>query len=476
MTLRARVVLLLVGLLALGSLVSGGAVFGALQDWAGERSEDVLAAAAADLGAELAARPPQERRLGPGPRGSEGPGALWAGMAERGDAPSSVRLLDADGRVVDTLAIGDPPLLEEAPAGEGDFRRAPAVPGGAPVWLLHTSRLPDGWTLEVGMRVDADDALVGRAGRVVLTCSLLSLALVAALAAPLVRRTLRPLESVAATAEVIGAGDLSRRVATGEPATAEVGRLEGALNAMLDRLETAFADRRAAEERLRAFVADASHELRTPIATVRGYAELFRRGAADRPGDLATAMRRIEEESTRMGSLVEEMLLLARLDRERPPRERPVDLVAAAGDAVADARAADPARDYGLVPAAGSVGTVGDPDRIRQTLANLLANVAHHTPEGTRAEVRVRATGTEAVVEVRDDGPGPPPGDPERLFDRFHRGSGPRAGGGGGAGLGLAVVAAIVHAHGGTVAAGTAPGGGAVFTVRLPRASDTVGP
>ncbi|HWK29765.1 MAG TPA: HAMP domain-containing sensor histidine kinase [Solirubrobacter sp.] len=286
-----------------------------------------------------------------------------------------------------------------------------------------------------------------------------ALALIGGFALVVVRVGLLPLDRIGHTAAAIAGGDLSHRVESTDPRT-EVGRLGVALNRMLDRLEDAFAARAASEERLRRFLADASHELRTPLASIRGYAELYRMGATD---DVPNAMGRIEEQAARMGVLVDDLLTLARLDEVRRAPHRPVDLVELARDAVADARATAPDRDIAL--RARPTTVTGDPDQVRQVLANLLRNALVHTPPGTPIEVTVEP----GSLRVRDHGPGLPPGDPEELFERFWRAEGGRERGKGGAGLGLAIVAGIVDAHGGTVTAADAPGGGAVFDVRFPR-------
>jgi two-component system OmpR family sensor kinase len=296
-------------------------------------------------------------------------------------------------------------------------------------------------------------------------------AVLAALAAAgwwLVRLGLRPLDRIGATAGAIAAGDLSHRVERAEPRT-EVGRLGLALNAMLARLEQAFAERRASEERLRRFLADASHELRTPLASIRGYAELFRIGAAREGADVEKAMSRIEDESARMGVLVEDLLALARLDEIRDAHREPVDLGELAGDAADDARAVAPDREIELRGGGNGAAVVdGDPDQLRQVLANLLRNALVHTPAGTPIEIALTTTGAEATLAVRDHGPGLPTSDPSELFDRFWRADPGRGRGRAGAGLGLAIVAGIVNAHGGRAEAADAEGGGARFTVVLP--------
>ncbi len=288
----------------------------------------------------------------------------------------------------------------------------------------------------------------------------------------LVRRGLRPLDRIGDTARAIGDGDLARRVEPAEPRT-EVGRLGLALNAMLGQIEVAFAERRASEERLRRFIADASHELRTPLTSIRGYAEMFRRGAAANPADTATAMRRIEAESARMAVLVDELLLLARLDEGRPLECAPVDLARLAEDTVTDARAVEPDRPlrYDRPP---PITVLGDEGRLRQVLANLLANVRQHTPAGTAAVVRVIEADAGVRIEVADEGPGLTPEEAGRVFERFYRTDPSRSRQRGGAGLGLAIVEATVAAHGGTAGVDAVAGEGATFWVTMPLAGTSL--
>jgi two-component system OmpR family sensor kinase len=284
-----------------------------------------------------------------------------------------------------------------------------------------------------------------------------------------VRLGLRPLDRIEVTAGEIAAGELSRRVSPADSRT-EVGRLGLALNAMLDRLERAFADRTLSEERLRQFLADASHELRTPLASIRGYAELHRMGATEDAAGTETAMRRIEDESKRMGVLVEDLLTLARLDEEPVVRRQPVDLAALARDAAEDARAT--ARDRSIsVSAPASAIVSGDAHQLRQVLANLTRNALVHTPAGTPIEVAVSEDEEGVAVSVRDHGPGLPAKSQENIFDRFWRSEGGRERGKAGAGLGLAIVQGVVDAHGGRITAQNAPGGGALFVVRLAKSA-----
>jgi two-component system OmpR family sensor kinase len=291
------------------------------------------------------------------------------------------------------------------------------------------------------------------------------LALLGLAAWAVVRVGLLPLDRMGHTAGAIAGGDLSHRVESTDPRT-EVGRLGIALNAMLDRLERAFAARQESEDRLRQFIADASHELRTPLASIRGYAELFRMGAARSPEDTAKAMRRIEDEAARMGVLVEDLLTLARLDEIAAAPHTAVDLGRLVGDAIDDARATAPDRDIDS-RVDGETAVRGDAHQLRQVLANLLRNALVHTPAGTAIEVSAARDGREVRLEVRDHGPGLPTDDPQEIFERFWRSEGGRERGRGGAGLGLAIVAGIVDAHGGRVEARNAPGGGASFVVHL---------
>jgi len=295
-------------------------------------------------------------------------------------------------------------------------------------------------------------------------CVLGALAILAWL---VVQMGLRPLQKMGETAGAIAAGDLSRRVQPADEYT-EVGRLGLALNSMLGQIEQAFAERTASEARLRRFVADASHELRTPLTSIRGYAELFRRGANARPDDLAKAMQRIEEAAARMGVLVEDLLLLARLDQGRPLEYESVDLTRVAGAAVDDLRVTSPDRIVQF-ESNGAVVVNGDEHRLRQVLANLLENARTHTPPSTPIEVKVGVEGDDALIEVRDEGPGMSEEDAARAFERFYRADPSRARESGGAGLGLAIVSAITEAHGGSAEVVTAPGEGATFRIRIPR-------
>ena len=300
---------------------------------------------------------------------------------------------------------------------------------------------------------------------------LISLGVVAGtalLALLIIRLGLRPLEKMGVVAKDIAAGDLSRRV---EPATpkSEIGRLGMALNGMLSQIESAFAERTASNLRLRRFIADASHELRTPLTSIRGYSEMLRRGAAESPADSDLARRRIEEESIRMTGLVDDMLVLARLDQGRPLEQEPIDLQAIATDAVADARAVAPQRDIKLT-ASGPVIVNGDDTRLRQVLGNLVRNALVHTPPQTPIDVSLTTEDSVARLSVADHGPGLNPEEVDRIFEPFYRADPSRSRDSGGAGLGLSIVSAVVIAHGGHVMVRETDGGGATFEVELPLA------
>ena len=332
-------------------------------------------------------------------------------------------------------------------------------------WRLSSS----GAALVLALPLDDLDSTLRRLLLVELVVTGAALAGGVVLARWLVTLGLRPLDDIATTAGAIAGGDLSRRVDREEPTT-EVGRLGGALNAMLGQIERAFAERRASEDRLRRFVADASHELRTPLTSIRAYAELFDRGAGQRPDDLARVLKGIESEAARMGVLVDDLLLLARLDQGRVLDGAPVDLGALAAEAVDAARAIDPDRAVSL-SVDGSIEVAGDRVRLRQVIDNLLANVRAHTPPGVPAGVEVAADRDRgvAVLAVTDGGPGIPLEDQARVFERFFRADPSRSRDAGGAGLGLAIVAAIAAAHGGRAGVASGPGGvGATFRVELP--------
>jgi two-component system OmpR family sensor kinase len=289
----------------------------------------------------------------------------------------------------------------------------------------------------------------------------------------ILRRGLRPLESVTSTADRIAAGDLTQRVGMAYDGT-EVGRLGAAFDSMLDQIERAFDQQRAAlgekersEDRLRRFVADASHELRTPLTALRGYADLYRAGGLDERAALDQAMARIGGEARRMTGLVEDMLLLARLDQGRPLRTEQVNFSELVTDSVADARALDPHRPVTVAVEPGVI-VHGDEDRLRQVVGNLLANVRVHTPPATPVEISLGTSDDACVLSVADHGPGVPAPQRELIFDRFYRADAGRSRDRGGSGLGLSNVAAIVAAHGGTIEHCDTPGGGATFKVQLP--------
>ena len=371
---------------------------------------------------------------------------------------------------------------------------APYTVGGADgPWRVHVITSQDGEYNVFAVSLREIDATSGSLLLIDVAVTGVVLLLIGFAASSVVRIGLRPLTRMQDTAAAIAGGDLSRRVSDADPHT-ESGRLGTALNTMLVRIEAAIADREASERRLRQFLADASHELRTPLTSIQGFAELYRRGGAPPGPDLDEAMSRIEGEVARMRLLVNDLLLLARLDEERPLARHPVDLLAVAADAVRDAHVRVPSRfvkltsldddaDAAFVP----MTVLGDEARVRQVATNLVGNALQHTPDDASIEVRVGRDGQAAgvpptaavgeplppdqpcaVLEVVDTGPGMPPEDGRRVFERLYRADPSRSRQHGGAGLGLAIAAAIVQAHGGRIELWTAPGEGARFRVLLP--------
>jgi two-component system OmpR family sensor kinase len=314
---------------------------------------------------------------------------------------------------------------------------------------------------------DVDDA-VNRLVRVEIAVTAAILAVLGLVAWWVIHLGIRPIKQMTATATAIAGGELSHRVAEGDPHT-EAGELGVALNNMLGRIEQAFDERTETENRLRRFVADASHELRTPVTTIRGYAELFRDGGLTDEVELGEAMRRTEQEAVRMGSLVDDLLLLARLDQGRPLEREPVDLRSIVADAARDAAAVDPHRPIATA-VDGPAVVLGDEGRVRQVVANLVSNALVHTPAGTPVELRLRHEDGHAVLEVSDRGPGMSPESAARAFERFYRADPSRSRHRGGSGLGLAIVQATIEAHGGSVSLRSGPGQGTTVTVQLPLA------
>jgi two-component system OmpR family sensor kinase len=329
---------------------------------------------------------------------------------------------------------------------------------------------PDGTgSVAVAISLRSLDDTVGQLRTITVVTASIVLAVLIAVGVLAVSIGLRPLRAVERTAEQIAGGDLSHRVPPGPPGT-EIGRLADAVNDMLTQIEANFAARARGEETLRQFVADASHELRTPLTTVRGYAELVRRGALPDQQAAERAMRRIEAEATRMGRMVDDLLLLAYLDQQRPLNLTRVDLAALTADAVADARARDPQRPIDIETPATETWVDGDADRLRQVLGNILGNALAHTPPGTPVHVVLAGDAAEAHLTVRDEGPGLDPAQVERIFERFYRVDRARSRANGGTGLGLAIVQAVVQATGGRVSCASTVGAGTTFTVTLPRA------
>ena len=467
MSLRTRLLLAILGVVAVGMVVAGFATYISLRSFLLERVDAQLRDATVPMAMALTDSAGVNGLPG-GPGGNPGGANLPPGTYGQ--------LRDSSGNVtkagsftygqsnLPTPALPTP--LPSPASGSTIIFQTGSTAGGTSGFRVLEQIVPNaGGVLVVAIPLNETRQTLGRLLVVEVVVSLGVLAVLAGAAWWLIKRDLRPLETMAVTADAITAGDLARRVQPAEPRT-EVGRLGLSLNTMLARIEVAFAERAATEDKLRRFLADASHELRTPLTSIRGYSEVFKR-AKDDPEDLELAMRRIEEESRRMGVMVEELLVLARIGEGREPERAPVDLAHVVGDAVNDARAAAPERDI-VLEAVASAEVLGDDHQLRQVVANLLGNALRHTPDEAQIRVRLGAGNGHAVLSVADDGPGLEPDVAARVFEPFYRADTSRTRETGGAGLGLAIVAAIVEAHGGDVRLATAPGAGATFTVDLP--------
>jgi two-component system OmpR family sensor kinase len=508
LSLRARLMLGLLGLAAVGLVILDVVSYTALRSYLSDRSDQQVESALGPVGRALVLRdvgvPPPPAGA---PPGGEGGTPIVGGAppgVEPAAAPKSLRpfvrrlreahgeepggaqlppgtfgeLRNRHGKVVDhvVFSYGESGLprprfpsqlpTSGSPGAPDAFTVAASDPSASDFRALAVTGPMDSNTLVVAVPLSDLNQTLHRLRLIEAIVTAAVLIALGVLAWWVIRVGLRPLGRMEQTANAIAAGDLSRRVESTDERT-EVGRLGTALNSMLGQIERAFGQRQASEDRLRRFLADASHELRTPLSSIRGYAELFRLGPAQDPEELGKAMRRIEDEATRMGGLVDDLLTLARLDEVPEPVREPVDLAAVAADACDDARAAAPERSIGL-SADGPANVLGDADQLRQVATNLLRNALVHTPDGTPVEVSVNAEHGRATLEVRDRGSGLPDGVGDLVFERFWRDGGSRGGEVKGTGLGLAIAAAIVRAHGGEAHARNAADGGALFTVALP--------
>jgi len=484
-TLRSRVVLVVVAMLAvLGAVIGTVSVF-ALQNYLMQRLDAQLTSAlvrgqhAADRinaggptvpeATGVVQTPGQPTGTLGAVRSSEG-GLLFPPviLADRPttstNQPLAPKQVTINGLALLSVPADEKPRTVDLGQSLGSYRIAAA-------------ELSNGDSVIIGLPLSDVNATVARLTLVIVLVTLAGLVFAFLLASVVVRLAMRPLERVAGTAEQVSKlpldhGDVALSVRVPEEDTdehTEVGKVGSALNRMLGHVASALTARQASEQKVRRFVADASHELRTPLASIRGYAELTRRAPHELPPDVTRSLGRIESEATRMTSLVEDLLLLARLDEGRELDRDPVDLTLLLVDALSDAHAAGPDHEWVLDLPEEPVEVVGDAPRLHQVLMNLLANARVHTPEGTRvtAALRVDADAGSAVVTVADDGPGIPEDLQATLFERFARGDSSRNRATGSTGLGLAIVQAVVQAHGGEVTVRSAPGD-TVFTVTLP--------
>jgi len=473
LSLRARLILAVIALGAVGLVAADVATYSSLSSFLIDRTDSTL-----DQSHQQAAQS-LEGRDDFGDRGGFGPGG-GPGLNE------FIQLRSLDGAVIRTdannrLPDGTTPPAPKLPA---TIALPQASSGGDRVRHFTVSSVKGGDRYRVRASIEANqpnvilvlatslrdvDSTLHRLLWIELLVTALVLAGMVVVGLWVVRLSLRPLDAIGATAAAIAGGELSRRIERADGRT-EVGRLGLALNAMLAQIETAFKAREASERKLRRFVADASHELRTPLTAVRAYAELFTRGAASRPDDLERSMTGITRESERMSLLVDDLLLLARLDEGRPLVQEPVALADVVREAVETARMVDP--DRPLDAEVESVDVVGDRERLRQIVDNLLANVRSHTPSATPVHVRLSRAGSSARVTVADEGPGMTGEQAAHAFERFYRADESRARASGGVGLGLSIAAAVAEAHGGAVSVESTPGEGSAFHIDIPLAGD----
>jgi two-component system, OmpR family, sensor kinase len=480
MPLRVRLVVATTILVAVGLAISGFVASTTLRGYLVDRVDDQLGQYAQQFaGAEFRGGP-FGGGGGPGSNGNDIRADIFAAFYSPAGQPYPI--------TVRPFATGRQALPNLTGLGR-DLRARYRQPftvdsrNGHGSWRVLAIAGPGGGTVVVAQNLSGVDHTVSRLQLLELLVGLGVVVILAGAGYVVVRRSLKPLTEVEQTAEAIAAGDLTRRVPPAPPGT-EVGRLSAALNGMLAQIERAFQvqreseqSARRSEEQMRRFVADASHELRTPLTSIRGFAELFRQGAVGDRAELERVMRRIEDEGARMGVLVDDLLLLARLDQHRPLERQPVDLGQLATDAVEDVRMVAPGRPIDLlVEDEHPPVVIGDDLRLRQVLGNLLGNALQHTPDDTPIHVRLGSriddTGRWAVLDVADEGPGLPPEHAARVFERFYRVDAARTRSQGGSGLGLSIVGGLTEAHGGRVELDTAPGEGAVFRVVLPLAAD----
>ncbi|MBP2323088.1 two-component system OmpR family sensor kinase [Kibdelosporangium banguiense] len=474
-TLRARLLAQLIGLLALMSVLIGGLTELAISGILMQQLDTQLSGARSRASDALERSVPPPR--GGGPRFDRRP-LTPDTLLVQGQGPGTLGALIRDNSIqASVITTAGAPQAVQVP---GSVRNIPLnqqpqtldLGGSLGSYRVTASRTKEGDVMVVGLPLDDVNTILIRLALIMAAIALTGLLVAGVVGAFIVRRTLRPLNRVADTASRVaemkldvGEVALSERVPDTDSRT-EVGKVGDALNRLLGHVSAALAARQASETRVRQFVADASHELRTPLAAIRGYAELTRRSKDVVPPDVAYAMSRVESESARMTTLVEDLLLLARLDSGRPPVHEPVDLSRVVTDAVADAHIAG--RDHHWVLDAPGVPVMvfGDAGQLHQVIMNLLANARTHTPPGTTVTTSLSIQGRQVMIMVADNGPGIPPELQPNIFERFARGDSSRSRAAGSTGLGLAIVAAVVGAHGGTIEVHSQPGN-TVFTIRL---------
>jgi two-component system OmpR family sensor kinase len=399
---------------------------------------------------------------------------------DRVPTSTSLTLLDGNGAVVggiggdlNTVSVRDY-LAGYSPAEVAEFEGEPfTVKAKGENFRVLALPLPSNLgSVAIAQSLNDVDRTLSRLQWLFFLIGFVIVGLIALASRTMIKVGLRPLSDVEDTAEKIAGGDLSARLPDAKPTT-EVGRLTTSLNTMLARIEESFTLRKTSEDKLRRFVADASHELRTPLTAIRGFAELHRQGAVAGEEDTKQLLARIEGESLRMGSLVEDLLLLARLDQAREMEHLPVDIAKTTRDAVASAQVAGPGHPISLVGDLDELYTLGDQHRIHQVIANLLANARTHTPIGTPITVSIAQSNDGVRIAIADAGPGLSAEDQKRIFERFYRADSSRVRiEGEGSGLGLSIVDAVMKAHVGTVSVNSEVGKGSTFTLFFPQQSE----
>jgi two-component system, OmpR family, sensor kinase len=477
-TLRGKLLLTSLGLVAIALVISGFVASSELQSYLLRQTDITLRAARAPVARRVTGTAPAS----PVPPTSTIPGSSPNSQPQSNSTRPQlisdyfIQVRAPDGTVTSQYTPtvrGDQDPLPDLPTSvvQEHIGKAPFTVGAVGhdsfKYRVIATKTASGNTLVAALSLQDSEATIDRLQRIELVVSLIVLLALGIAAWWITRVELHQLDAITDTAGAIAAGDLSIRVDTSNPRT-EIGRLSEALNGMLTQIEASFAERQLSEDRLRRFAADASHELRTPLTAIRGYAELFRQGAIRDDEHLSRVLHRIESEAARMGLMVDDLMLLARLDQGRPMESEEVDIARVVTDVVHDSQVIATKRAFELNNRAARSTIRGDGARLHQVFSNLIGNALVHTPVDAAIRIDIQSTDDDVTIDVRDDGPGLPQDSADRVFERFFRVDAGRSRNSGGTGLGLAIVKSIVDAHGGTVSVTSDIGQGACFTVGFP--------